>query len=47
MVAVTTGLKAGQTVVSSGAFKLRNGASVNVNNALAPPATLTPKPSDS
>jgi membrane fusion protein (multidrug efflux system) len=47
MVAVKTGLQPGQTVVSSGAFKLKNGMSVVVNNQLAPPATLTPKPSDS
>jgi membrane fusion protein, multidrug efflux system len=46
VVAVVSGLKAGETVVSSGAFKLRNGAAVVVNNALAPQAQLEPKPSE-
>jgi membrane fusion protein, multidrug efflux system len=45
-VAVVSGLSAGETVVSSGAFKLRNGAAVAVDNALAPPAQLSPKPAD-
>ncbi len=43
-VAVESGLKAGQLVVSSGAFKLRNGSAVKVNNALAPEAGLAPRP---
>ncbi|HEY6006660.1 MAG TPA: efflux RND transporter periplasmic adaptor subunit [Anaeromyxobacter sp.] len=46
VVAVVSGLGAGETIVSSGAFKLRNGASVVVNNALAPQAQLEPKPAD-
>lgn len=46
LVAVLSGLAAGQTVVSSGAFKLRNGASVVVKNDLAPVTELSPKPSD-
>jgi membrane fusion protein (multidrug efflux system) len=46
-VAVTSGLKAGDTVVTSGVFRLRPGAAVNVNNTLAPDAMLAPKPSDS
>jgi membrane fusion protein (multidrug efflux system) len=45
-VAVASGLSAGETIVSSGAFKLRNGMAVAVNNALAPGAQLTPKPVD-
>jgi len=45
-VAVVSGLSPGETVVSAGAFKLRNGMSVKVNNELAPPAELAPKPSD-
>lgn len=45
-VAVASGLAAGETVVSSGAFKLRNGAAVVVNDALAPDAHLAPKPTD-
>jgi membrane fusion protein (multidrug efflux system) len=46
VVAVISGLSAGETVVSSGAFKLRNGAAVVVNNALAPQAQLEPKPAN-
>ncbi len=46
LVAVLSGLEAGETVVSSGAFKLRNGARVAVNNALAPEASLSPKPAN-
>ncbi len=45
-VAVTQGLKAGQTIVSTGVFKLRNGMAVNVNNDLAPKPELNPKPPD-
>src|SRR5947207_749812 len=43
-VAVTQGLKPGQTVVSTGVFKLRNGMAVAVNNDLAPKPELDPKP---
>jgi membrane fusion protein (multidrug efflux system) len=43
-VAVASGLAAGETVVSSGAFKLRNGAAVVVRNDLAPDAQLAPTP---
>jgi membrane fusion protein (multidrug efflux system) len=46
VVAVLSGLSAGDTVVSSGAFKLRNGTSVVVNNALAPHAQLEPTPTN-
>ncbi len=46
LVAVVTGLKAGESVVSSGAFKLRSGASVVVRNDLAPDVQADPKPSD-
>ena len=46
-VAVTSGLKVGDTVVSAGVFKLRNGSTVSVKNELAPNAQLAPKPSDS
>jgi len=45
-VAVNEGLAAGETIVSSGGFKLRNGMPVVVNNALAPEAQLAPKPTD-
>jgi len=46
LVAVLSGLKEGETIVSNGAFKLRKGAAVIVNNALAPSAELDPKPTD-
>jgi len=46
LVAVVTGLKAGETVVSSGAFKLRSGAAVVVRNDLAPNIQADPKPAD-
>lgn len=46
-VAVTDGLKPGETVVSSGVFKLRNGMNVAVDNMLAPKAEIAPKPADS
>jgi len=41
---VTNGLKAGEVVVSSGVFKLRNGMEVTVNNELAPKPELAPIP---
>jgi membrane fusion protein, multidrug efflux system len=41
-----SGLNGGETVVSNGAFKLRNGQTVMVNNALAPPAQFVPGPVD-
>lgn len=43
-VAVTSGLKDGDTVVSTGVFKLRNGQSVVVDNKLAPPFQTQPRP---
>jgi membrane fusion protein (multidrug efflux system) len=43
-VAVLTGLKAGEEVVSSGVFKLRPSAAVTVNNAAQPSNSATPKP---
>jgi len=46
LVAVTSGLTAGQRIVTTGAFKLRNGVKVAVNNALAPKAELDPKPAE-
>jgi membrane fusion protein (multidrug efflux system) len=46
-VAVTEGLKAGDVVVSTGVFKLRNGMPVVINNDLAPKPQLNPKPVDS
>jgi membrane fusion protein (multidrug efflux system) len=46
-VEVLSGLKAGDTIVTSGVFRLRPGSLVKVNNALAPDAQLAPTPSDS
>ncbi len=46
-VAVQSGLASGDTVVSAGAFKLRNGAPVTVKNGAAPAASLEPNPGDS
>jgi membrane fusion protein (multidrug efflux system) len=46
-VAVVSGLKAGEEVVTSGVFKLRNGASVLVNNKIRPSNSSAPKPEDS
>jgi membrane fusion protein (multidrug efflux system) len=43
-VAVVDGLKVGETVVSSGVFKLRSGMPVTVDNTLAPDAKLVPTP---
>jgi membrane fusion protein (multidrug efflux system) len=46
LVAIEAGLAPGELVVSSGAFKLRNGASVRIENALAPKPELAPKPAE-
>jgi membrane fusion protein, multidrug efflux system len=46
-VAITEGLKAGDVVVSTGVFKLRNGMPVVINNDLAPKPQLNPRPIDS
>jgi membrane fusion protein (multidrug efflux system) len=45
-VAVTSGLKEGETVVSTGAFKLRNGQAVTIDNTLAPAFKIAPTPKD-
>src|SRR5712672_818513 len=47
LVAITQGLKAGETVVSTGVFKLRNGMTVTINNDLAPNPQVNPNPIDS
>ncbi len=43
---VTAGLKEGETIVSTGAFKLRNGQPVVIDNTLAPEFKLEPSPND-
>jgi membrane fusion protein (multidrug efflux system) len=45
-IAVLSGLQAGEEVVTSGLFKLRNGAAVQVNNEVQPGNELAPKPED-
>jgi membrane fusion protein (multidrug efflux system) len=45
-VAVVSGLEAGAEIVTSGAFKLRNGAAVRVNNEVQPANDRAPKPED-
>ncbi|MFM8808917.1 MAG: efflux RND transporter periplasmic adaptor subunit [Chthoniobacterales bacterium] len=45
-VSVVQGLQPGETVVSAGAFKLRNGSPVEVNNDIAPKPQLAPSPPD-
>jgi membrane fusion protein (multidrug efflux system) len=46
-VAVVSGLKPGEEVVTSGVFKLRNGAAVTVNNEVQPGNDPAPEPEDS
>ena len=41
-VAVISGLKPGDEIVTSGVFKLRNGAAVQVNNKVQPETTRLP-----
>ena len=45
-IVVLSGLKEGETIVSTGVFKLRNGQAVVVDNTLAPEFKLMPKTSD-
>jgi len=46
-VAVVSGVKPGEEVVTSGVFKLRSGAAVVVNNKVQPSNNPAPKPEDS
>ncbi len=46
-VSVTTGLKAGEQVVTSGVFKLSAGAAVTIDNTYAPNAQTAPAPKNS
>jgi membrane fusion protein (multidrug efflux system) len=45
-VAIASGVKPGEEVVTSGVFKLRNGAAVLVNNKVLPGNDPAPKPED-
>ena len=42
-IAILSGLKAGNEVVTSGVFKLRNGAAVQINNTVRPSNNAAPK----
>ena len=46
-VAVVSGVKPGDEVVTSGVFKLRNGAAVQINNTVKPSNNPKPKPENS
>jgi len=46
-VGITSGVNPGDEVVSSGVFKLRNGAPVEVNNAVKPSNSTNPNPQES
>jgi membrane fusion protein (multidrug efflux system) len=45
-VAVLSGITAGDEVVTSGAFKLRNGVAIHVNNTVQPANNPAPEPED-
>ena len=45
-VAVLSGVKPGEEIVTSGLFKLRNGAAIQVNNSIQPSNSPTPKVED-
>jgi membrane fusion protein, multidrug efflux system len=46
-VGVISGINSGEEIVSSGVFKLRNGAAVQVNNTIKAPNNPKPNPEDS
>jgi membrane fusion protein, multidrug efflux system len=46
-IAVLSGIEPGDEVVTSGVFKLRNGAAVQINNEVQPANSRAPKPEDS
>jgi len=46
-ISVISGVKPGDEVVTSGVFKLRNGAAVLVNNKVKPANSAKPKPENS
>ncbi|MEO6758509.1 MAG: efflux RND transporter periplasmic adaptor subunit [Saprospiraceae bacterium] len=45
-IAILTGVKAGEEVVTSGVFKLRQGGAVKINNAITPDNNSKPDPDD-
>lgn len=46
-IAILSGVKPGEEIVTSGVFKLRNGAAVHVNNKVQPANKRLPKPENS
>jgi membrane fusion protein, multidrug efflux system len=46
LVAIASGLKPGEKVVSTGVFKLRNGQPIVIDNSLAPPFQQSPSPAN-
>jgi membrane fusion protein (multidrug efflux system) len=46
-VAVLSGIKPGEEIVTSGVFKLRNGAAVQINNSVRPANSPAPSPENS
>jgi membrane fusion protein, multidrug efflux system len=46
-VAVVSGVRPGEEIVTSGVFKLRNGAAVVVNNKVQPANSARPRPEES
>ncbi|MNC88688.1 multidrug efflux system subunit MdtA [compost metagenome] len=46
-IAVLSGLEPGDEVVTSGVFKLRNGAAVQINNSVRPANSPAPTPENS
>jgi membrane fusion protein (multidrug efflux system) len=46
-ISVRSGVKAGDEVVTSGVFKLRNGAAIQINNSVRPANSPAPKPENS
>ena len=43
-IAVLSGIKAGEIVVTAGQMKLRNGSTININNSLTPTNEINPSP---
>ncbi len=46
LIAIAEGVKAGEVIVTSGVFKLRNGVPVQINNIVQPTSSATPKPAN-
>jgi membrane fusion protein (multidrug efflux system) len=46
-IAVLSGIKPGDEVVTSGVFKLRNGAAIQINNQVRPANSPAPTPKNS